>query len=283
MQATYNKYRYASDLLKDATSRMPIPISSADETQRMSMLAVEQRAAFESYIEARLQYAEFERDLDKVTTADSTIAQDHQAEVERGMGTRFWRPVVAVSGIVLVGVIALSFALLTREIKSRDPMPAPLSQGRDDLRSVAGKLHGSDTPPTSTPRNIVNPQPSQARTKIARTEQPSRLRPHSYYEFTLTPSRKFKQVGPVSISLRGVDSQRQILDLLVKQDGSKPTKMRVSLKKPIWVTEAGGSRRIELVATQIQKNRVHGFLSESKSYKLEVSSNRPAEGYPGRF
>ncbi len=284
MQAAYNKYRYTSDLLKAAPSDMPAPISSEDETQRMTILAVEQRAAFESYIEARLQYAEFERDLDRVTTADSTIAQrDHQAEVGRGMGIRFRGPVVAVGGIALVGVIALSFALIMREIKPvRGPMPARLSQGRDDLGSVAGKLDGSDAPPTSTPRNIVNPKPRQATGKIARKEQPSRLRPHSY-EFTLTPSRKFKQVGPVSISLRGVDSRRQILDLLVKQEGSKPAKMRVSLKKPIWVTEADGSRRIELVATQIQRNRVRGFLNESKSYKLEVSSNRRPGGYPSRF
>jgi hypothetical protein len=268
MRAAYNKYRYASDLLKAAASRMPIPISSADETPRMSMLAVEQRAAFESYIEARLQYSEFERDQDRVKTADSTTAQrDRQDAGARGKRIRFRGPLVAVASIALVSVIALSFSLITPEIKSRDPMPAPLSQGRNGLRSVAGKPYGSDVPPTSTPRNVVNPPPSQATGKITRKEQPSRLHPHNHKEFTLTPSRRFKKVGPISISLRGVDSRRQILDLLVKQEGSKPAKMRVSLKKPIWVTAAGGSRRIELVATQIQRYRVHVFLNESKNYK----------------
>ena len=284
MQYAYDKYRYASDLLKAAASRMPIPISSADETPRMTILTVEQRAAFESYIEARLQYSEFERDQDRFRTAGSTTAQrNHQADSVRGMRVRFRGPLVAVGSIGLVSVIALSFSLITPEIKSRDPMPAPLSQSRNDLRSVAGKPYGSDVPPTSMPRNIVNPRPSQATRTIARKEQPSRLRPHSYYEFTLTPSRKFKQVGPFSILLRGVDSRRQILDLLVKQDSSKPAKMRVSLKRPIWVTTAGGSRRIELVVTQIQRNRVHGFLNESKSDKSEISSNRRAWGFPGRF
>jgi hypothetical protein len=284
MQAAYKKYRYASDLLKAAASRTPTPISSEDETQRMTTLAVEQRAAFESYIEARLQYAEFERDLDRVTTAGSTIAQrDRQAEVGRGMGIRFSGPVIAVSGIALVGVIALSFALNMHEIKSRDPVLVPLSQGRDDLQSVAGKLYGPDIPPTSMPQNIVNPRRSQTTRKITRKEQPSPLRPHNYYEFTLTPSRKFKQVGPIGISLRGVDSRRQILDLWVKQEGFKPAKMRISLKKPVWATVAGGSRRIEFVATQIQRNRVQGFLNESKSYKSEISSNRRPGGLPGGF
>jgi hypothetical protein len=282
MQSAYDKYRSASDLLTAAASRMPIPISSAEESPRMTTLTVEQRAAFESYIEARLQYSEFERDQVRVKTAGSTTAQcDHQDDGAPGMRNRFRGPLVAAGGIALVSVIALSFALLTREIKSRDPISAPLSQGRNDLPSVGGKPNGSEAPPTSMPRNIANPRPSQARTTIARSEQPSRFRPHSYYEFTLTPSRRFEQVGPVSISLRGVDSRRHILDLWLKQEGSKPAKMRVNLKKPIWVTAAGGSRRIELVVTQIQRNRVHGFLNESKSYKSEISSNRRPRWLPG--
>jgi hypothetical protein len=263
---------------------MPISISSADENPRMTTLSVEQRTAFENYIESRLQYSEFERDQDRVKTASSTTSQcDHQDEGARGMRDRFRGPLVTVGGIALVSVIVLGFALLTREIKSRDPIPAPLSQGRNDLLSVAGKRYGSDATPTSMPRNIANPQPSQATRTIARKEQPSRLRPRGYYQFMLTPSRKFTQVGPISISLRGVDSRRQILDLLVKQDGSTPAKMRVSLKKPTWFTAAGGSRRMELVATQIQRNRVRGFLDESKSDKSEISSNRRPGGFPGAF
>jgi hypothetical protein len=284
MQSAYDKYRYASDLLTAAASRMPIPISSADENPRMTTLTVEQRAAFESYIEARLQYSEFERDQDRVKTEGSTTAQcDHQDDGVRGMRNRFRGPLVTVAGIALVSVIALSFELLTREIKSRDPKPAPLSQSRDGFQSVSGKPVGSDAPPTSMPRNIANPRPSQATRTIAGKEQPSRFRPHSYYEFTLTPSRKFTQVGPISMSLRGVDSRRQILDLWVKQEGFKPAKMRISLKKPVWATVAGGSRRIEFVATQIQRNRVQGFLNESKSYKSEISSNRRPGGLPGGF
>ena len=277
MQAAYNKYRYASDLLKDTASRMPIPISSADETPRMARLMVAQREEFESYIEARLQYSEFEREPDTFRTEDSTTDQrDHQADSARVMRARFRGPLVAVGGIAVISVIALSFALITREIKSRNSMPAPLSQGRDDLRSVAGKLQGTEAPPTSMRRDIMNPRPSQATRKLTRKEQPSRFRPYSNNGFTLTPSRKFKRVGPVSISLRGVDSRRQILDLLVKQEGSKPAKMRIRLKKPIWVTAAGGSR-IELVATQIQRNSVYGFLNESKNYKFDTSSNRRPE------
>lgn len=284
MQSAYENYRCASDLLMAAASRMPIPISYAYESQRMTTLTVEQRAAFESYIEARLQYSEFERDQDRVKTAGSTTAQwDHQDEGARGMRNRLRGPLVAVGGAALVSVIALSLALLTREIKSRDPMPAPLSQGRNDLVSVAGTRNGSDASSTSMPRSIANPQPSQTTRTIARKEQPSRFRPRGYYQFMLTPSKKFTQVGPISISLRGVDSRRQILDLLVKQEGPTPAKMRVSLKKPIWVTAAGGSRRMELVATQIQRNRVRGFLNESKSDKSEISSNRRPGGFPGGF
>ena len=284
MQSAYDKYRYASDLLNAAASRMPIPISSAEENPRVTNLAVEQRAAFESYVEARLQYSEFDRDQDRVKTVGSTTAQcDDQDDGARGMRNRFRGPLVAVGGIALVSVIALSFVLLTRQSKFRDPKPGPLSQGQNDFPSVAGKPNGADAYPTSMPRNIANPRPSQATRTIARKEQPSRFRPHSYYDFTLTPSKKFTQVGPISISLRSVDSRRQILDLLVQREGSKPAKMRVSLKKPISITAAGASRRIELVATRIQKNRVHGFLNESKSYKSEISSNRRPGGFPGGF
>ncbi len=285
MRAAYNKYRYASELVKAAASSVPIPISPGDETPRMTILTVEQCSAFENYIEARLQYSEFERDQDRFRTAGSTTVQrDHQADGPRGKRVRFRGPLVAVS-IALVSVIALSFSLITPEIKPQDPMPASLGQGRNGLRSVARKSDGRSVPPTSMPRNIVDPPPSQITRKIAREEQPSRLRPHNH-EFTLTPSRKFKKVGPMSISLRGVDSRRQILDLLVKQEGSKPAKMRISVKKPVWVTAAGGSRRIELVATQIQRNRVHVFLNEVKNYKSEDQFESPAgamRGFPSGF
>ena len=226
----------------------------------MSILVVEQRAAFESYIEARLQYSELERDLDGVSTAGSTIAQwDDQPKAAQGMGIRFRGPLVALSGMALVSIISLSFVIIMRKSTAvRDPLPAPLSQSRVDLQSVGGKHDGSGAAPTAMP-NTVDPQHSQATRKIVRKEQPSRLRPHTHYEFALTVSRKFKQVGPISISLRGVDSRRQILDLLVKREGSKPAKMRINLNKPIWVKAAAGSRPLELVATQIQGNSVHGF------------------------
>jgi hypothetical protein len=266
MQTAYNKYRHASDVLKAAASRVPISISPADETPGMPLLVLEQRAAFESYIEARLQYSEFERDPDIVTTIGSTIAQcDHQPKAEQQIGIRSRRWLVVLRGFALVGIFSLSFAIIIRESRAgRDPKPAPLSQSRVDLQAIAGKLDGLDAAPTARP-HIVNPKYRQATGKIAKKEQPSQLPAHKRYEFTLTVARKFKQIGPISISLRDVDSRRLILDLLIVQKGSKPAKVRVNLNKPTWVKANDGSGPIELVATQIRRNYVRGFLSQSKT------------------
>ena len=276
MRAAYKKYTYASEALVAVASRMPISISDADESPRMAMLAVEQRVAFENYIEARLQYSEFDCTQDRLRTENSKIPQlGERPEIDQGTGNRFRWLLIGLSGIALAGIIALRFDVMRERKDVRDRIAAPLSQGQQALQSAAGKLDGVEAT-TPMPQKIVGPPRSQVTNRIPRkqAEQSERILPHRSYVFSLTPSRTFKEVGPLYISLRRVDNRRQKAYLLVERQDSQRTKIRVGLHKPIWVTAAGGSRRIELVATQIRRNYVLGFVNEAQNYKSEILSNR---------
>jgi hypothetical protein len=59
MQAAYHQYKNASAALEALASRVPSEIRSRDPDLQLAMAVEQQRATFENYIEARLQFSEF--------------------------------------------------------------------------------------------------------------------------------------------------------------------------------------------------------------------------------
>jgi hypothetical protein len=125
---------------------------------------------------------------------------------------------------------------------------------------------------------------SQRRSNVAGTQMPvipvSSLVERSYWTFTLPLSRQFEVVGPVRLSLRSVNLKYKYFDLCVMANQFKID--HVNLGEPVSITLTDPSVRVELVATQIDKNHVRGYVSELKYRKSELTASqarrRPSGG-----
>jgi hypothetical protein len=156
MQAAYNKFRDASAVL-DATTEQPQgTISYPDGSPRIGTATSEQRAAFENYIEARMQFVEFQCDRQNAATRD--FAGPNTVESSRGpsqvIPVRGAWPVSKISRLALPAAVvallcttALTLAYAVHERRqvrdsdaARDQISAMLSQTRDDIQAVVRKL-----------------------------------------------------------------------------------------------------------------------------------------------
>ena len=118
---------------------------------------------------------------------------------------------------------------------------------------------------------------TQKRSNVAATRMPvihpvSSLVERSYWTFTLPLSRQFEVVGPLRLSLRSVNLKFKYFDLCVMANQFKIE--HVNLGEPVSMTLSDPSRRVELVATQIDKNHVRGYISELKYRKSELTASQ---------
>jgi hypothetical protein len=102
----------------------------------------------------------------------------------------------------------------------------------------------------------------------------------SYWKFTLPVSRQFEVVGPVRLSLRSVNLKHKYFDLCVMANEFKIE--HVTLREPVSMTLSDPSGRVELVATQIDKNHLQGYVSELRYRNAELTASqgrrRPSGG-----
>lgn len=94
----------------------------------------------------------------------------------------------------------------------------------------------------------------------------------SYYEFQLDRSKQLTRVGPVSLSLRKVDTKHGNYDLVMMVDDRQLQKKHVNVFEPVLLTVADRSQPIELVVNHVEKNQVKGYLSEPKYRKSELAA-----------
>jgi hypothetical protein len=93
----------------------------------------------------------------------------------------------------------------------------------------------------------------------------------NYYEFDLTKSKQFKHVGSISLSLRKTNTKHAYFDLAMIVDDFKLDKKHVNLYEPVLVYPSDSQQALELVANRIDKNGIHGYVSEPK-YKESASA-----------
>ena len=86
----------------------------------------------------------------------------------------------------------------------------------------------------------------------------------NYYEFDLTKSRQFKRVGSISLSLRKVNTRHDYFDLVMVVDDFKLERKHVNLYEPVLVYPSDSRQPIELVANRIDKEGIHGYVSEPR-------------------
>lgn len=106
----------------------------------------------------------------------------------------------------------------------------------------------------------------------------------TYYEFDIPKSKQFKPVGPIGISLRHTNTKHQFCNLELVVDDKQLTKKHVDLYEPVMFYPADSKQPIELVINQIDKNTMHGYVSEPRNKEFRVtasnSANREAAASP---
>jgi len=103
----------------------------------------------------------------------------------------------------------------------------------------------------------------------------------SYFEFDLEKSKQFQRVGPLSLSLRKVDTKHKSYDVQMIIEDNHLTKKNVNLYEPVWIHAENGSQPVQIVVNRIEKNLVHGYVSAPKYKPGEIStSSAPATVTP---
>ncbi len=128
---------------------------------------------------------------------------------------------------------------------TRDELSGNLSSTKDELNGSIGRTHD----------DVVALQKRGER---------------NYYEFHLTKSKEFQRVGPLSLSLRKVNTKRKSYDLAMFVDDNQMQKKSVNLYEPIWVNLEDRPQPVQLVVNQITKDQIQGYISEPKYKKAEL-------------
>ncbi len=97
----------------------------------------------------------------------------------------------------------------------------------------------------------------------------------NYYEFSFEKSKTYHHTGPLSIALRKADSKHEYCDLQVIVDDREISRKHVNLYEPITLYPDGYPLPLELVINRIDKDSVHGYVSEPK-YRSTEKAAAPA-------
>ena len=138
---------------------------------------------------------------------------------------------------------------------TRDELSGSLASTKDELNGSIGRTHD----------DVVALQKRGER---------------NYYEFQLTKSKQFKRIGPVSLSLRKVNTKRKSYDLAMFVDDNQMQKKGINLYEPIWINLDDRPQPVQLVVNQIGKDQIQGYISEPKYKKSELGDTALATPPP---
>ena len=141
--------------------------------------------------------------------------------------------------------------------KDRSDLEGSINSTRADLSSTRDDLNGS----------------------IARTHDElvalEKRGERSYFEFDLNKSKQFSRIGPLTLSLRKVDTKHKHYNLSMIVDDDQMEKKNVNLFEPIWI-HSDESQPVQIVVNKISKNTVHGYVSMPKYKPSEITTSGSA-------
>jgi hypothetical protein len=147
-----------------------------------------------------------------------------------------------------------------------------LASTRDDLQKTRSDLDGR----LNSTRDELNGSIGRANDSIARTHEElvalEKRGERNYYEFQLDKSKRFQRVGPLSLSLRKVNTKHKSYNLAMMVDDFQLDKKNVNLYEPVWITLSDRPQPLELVINQVEKDHVQGYLSEPRYKKSELAA-----------
>jgi chromosome segregation ATPase len=136
-----------------------------------------------------------------------------------------------------------------------------------DVEGLGNDVKGIHSDLDAQKQNLTMAR-SEMGTLIARNheevEQLKRLGLRDYYEFTLQRKGDSKQVGGVTVELRGTNPKHHEYTVTLVVDDMKLEKKNRSINEPIFFYTAGSRQSLELVVNQVGKNKVSGYLSAPK-------------------
>ncbi len=169
---------------------------------------------------------------------------------------------------------------LTNQEKELSSTREDLNQTRDDLQGKLNSTRDELSGSLSSTRDELNGSIGRTHDDVVALQ---RRGERNYYEFQLTKSKEFRRVGPLSLSLRKVNTKRKSYDLAMFVDDNQMQKKSVNLYEPVWINLEDRPQPVQLVVNQIGKDQIQGYISEPKYKKSELgdaASATPAKA-PG--
>jgi hypothetical protein len=99
----------------------------------------------------------------------------------------------------------------------------------------------------------------------------------NYHEFTLTKSKEFQVVGPLSLSLRKADTKHRNYNLQMVVADSRMEKKHVNLYEPVMISLSDRPQPVELIVNQISKDEIRGYVSEPRYKRSELADSSTAQ------
>jgi hypothetical protein len=309
MQSAYEEYRRAAEAL-DCVHESADDLSP-NEHLRLTTLEGRQRVAFERYVEARLAFLEFR--FDESNDPDSgevSPLRDAKYSGIRSWLTFAQRLVLPILAIMLLSASAFSFVREQKRVHdleaAREELRVTRDQTRNGLDLLGKKLDGLELSARPGAKQLEHSQRDGAAAGSgANEQQPLRekelrrlpavhtqprqiaakgkplpqarvqgIGTRTYGAFSLVPSRQFKRIGPVDVSVRAVDVQHKGVSLLVVSGHVRTEVPHLQQNQPLWIKMGDHQQPLGLVIDRIAKNRLDGHLIRAGVDKQQLAANR---------
>ncbi|MGB8475643.1 MAG: hypothetical protein WCE61_16300 [Candidatus Acidiferrum sp.] len=138
----------------------------------------------------------------------------------------------------------------------------------EDVKNVDTKVTAVSTDLNSTKEDLKMTK-SELGTLIARNhdevDQLRRLGERDYIEFTIDAKNKPKQVGNITLELKGVNEKKNQVNLSMVVEDKRYTKKNRALNEPIFFYTSGTRLPEEVVINKAGKNKISGYISIPKA------------------
>jgi hypothetical protein len=171
------------------------------------------------------------------------------------------------------------------QIQSRlEEQQKAIASNREDLTKARDDLQGKLDSTRSELSGSISSSHDELSGSIARTHDDivalQKRGERNYYEFTLNKSKDFRRVGPLSLSVRKVDTKRKSYDLAMFVDDNQLQKKSVNLFEPVWINLQDQSQPVQLVVNQISKDQIQGYISAPKYKRSELGDTASTGSQP---
>src|SRR5579859_5339204 len=148
-----------------------------------------------------------------------------------------------------------------------------LKETQDEVARNRSDLEGS----INSTRDDLNGSIAKTHDELVALEKRGE---RSYFEFDLSKSKQFQRVGPLTLSLRKVDTKHKHYNLAMIVDDNELQKKNVNLYEPVWIHTENDSQPVQIVVNRIDKNLIHGYIRAPKYKPSELAAAGSASMTP---